>query len=76
MTGKPHADTIDFAQALLDAAPTRLLWGTDWPHVKAQWSIPMPKDADLAELLAVWIPDAEQRRQILVDNPAQLYGFT
>ncbi len=26
-------------------------------------------------LLAVWAPDAAQRRTILVDNPARLYGF-
>jgi 2-pyrone-4,6-dicarboxylate lactonase len=75
MTGAPHQDTNNFAQALLDTAPTRLVWGTDWPHVKAHWGIPMSKDADLAELLAVWIPDAERRRQVLVDNPASLYGF-
>jgi 2-pyrone-4,6-dicarboxylate lactonase len=72
----PHADTMAFAQALLAAAPERLVWGTDWPHVKAQWEIPMPNDGDLADLLANWIPNAGLRHKVMVDNPARLYGFT
>jgi len=71
----PHADTTAFAHALLAAAPARLVWGTDWPHVKASWSIPMPKDADIADLLMTWVPDAALRRQVLVDNAASLYDF-
>ncbi len=71
----PHEDTNVFTQALLDAAPTRLLWGSDWPHVMVKWNIPMPNDAEFVELLARWVPDARLRNQILVDNPAQLYGF-
>jgi hypothetical protein len=29
----------------------------------------------LADLIAEWIPDVDQRRRVLVDNPARLYGF-
>lgn len=36
---------------------------------------PMPNDGDLCDLLAVWVPDAQVRSQILVDNPQRLYGF-
>jgi predicted TIM-barrel fold metal-dependent hydrolase len=71
----PHPDTTAFAHALLAAEPTRLVWGSDWPHVKGEWSIPMPNDADLADLLQTWIPDANLRKQVLVDNAARLYGF-
>jgi predicted TIM-barrel fold metal-dependent hydrolase len=71
----PHADTHAFAQALVEAAPDRLVWGSDWPHVKTEWSIPMPNDGDLADLLALWVPDADIRKRVLVDNPARLYGF-
>ncbi len=71
----PHADTLPFAHALLETAPDRLVWGTDWPHVKTEWTIPMPNDGDLADLLALWVPDADTRRRVLVDNPARLYGF-
>jgi predicted TIM-barrel fold metal-dependent hydrolase len=36
---------------------------------------PMPNDGDLCDLLTSWIPDAALRKQVLVDNPARLYGF-
>jgi 2-pyrone-4,6-dicarboxylate lactonase len=73
--GAPHPDTTPFVHALMDAAPTRVVWGSDWPHVKAAWSVPMPKDADLADLMMEWVPDPALRRQVLVDNAATLYGF-
>ena len=71
----PHADTNAFAAALVDAAPDRLVWGSDWPHVKVTWDTAMPNDGALFDLLATWVPDAEARRKVLVDNPARLYGF-
>ena len=71
----PHSDTVPFAQALLEAAPERLVWGSDWPHVMTQWRIPMPNDADLLDLLMAWAPDEAVRHKILVDNPHALYGF-
>ena len=69
----PHADTDEYAHALIKAAPQQVIWGTDWPHVMVKGV--MPNDGDLADLLAAWIPDAATRRQVLVDNPARLYGF-
>ena len=71
----PHADTNPFAHALVETAPDRLVWGSDWPHVKTEWTIPMPNDGALADLLEAWVPDASVRRRVLVDNPARLYGF-
>jgi 2-pyrone-4,6-dicarboxylate lactonase len=41
----------------------------------AKWSIPMPNDGELADLLLNWIPDAAIRKRVLVDNPSALYGF-
>jgi predicted TIM-barrel fold metal-dependent hydrolase len=35
----------------------------------------MPNDGDLVDLLEDWIPTAETRRKVLVDNPAALYRF-
>jgi predicted TIM-barrel fold metal-dependent hydrolase len=35
----------------------------------------MPNDGDLADVIADWIPDAQLREQVLVRNPAKLYGF-
>jgi predicted TIM-barrel fold metal-dependent hydrolase len=70
----PHADTIPFAHALLDAAPDRIVWGTDWPHVMVKGA--MPNDGDLADMLLEWVPDEGLRERVLVTNPAKLYGFT
>ena len=69
----PHADTNALAHALVAANAERLLWGTDWPHVMVKNA--MPNDGDLCDLLSAWIPDAVTREQVLVKNPAKLYGF-
>lgn len=69
----PYSDITPMAHALVAAAPQRLLWGTDWPHVMMKKR--MPNDADIADLLLDWVPDQAVRRAILVDNPQQLYGF-
>jgi 2-pyrone-4,6-dicarboxylate lactonase len=69
----PYPDTAPFAHALLEANRERVIWGTDWPHVMLKGR--MPNDADLADVLADWIPDAALREQVLVRNPAKLYRF-
>jgi predicted TIM-barrel fold metal-dependent hydrolase len=69
----PHADTVPFAHALLKANTERVIWGTDWPHVMMKGA--MPNDGDLCDLLLQWVPDAAQREQVLVSNPARLYAF-
>ena len=69
----PYYDVVPFAQAVVEAAPERIVWGSDWPHV-VYWKS-MPNDGDLLNELAVWVPDAAVRNRILVDNPARLYGF-
>jgi 2-pyrone-4,6-dicarboxylate lactonase len=69
----PYEDVRPFAQALIDCNPSRIVWGTDWPHVMVKGA--MPNDADLCNLLGDWVGDASLREQILVRNPAQLYGF-
>lgn len=66
------ADVTPYARALLAAAPERCVWGTDWPHPNTAF---MPNDGDLADMLPEWIPDEAQRKKVLVDNPARLYGF-
>lgn len=71
----PHADTDEFAHTLLEAAPDRIVWGTDWPHVATKWAIPMPNDGALADLLLDWIPEAALRSRVLAENPEELYGF-
>lgn len=70
-----HAD-LDPLVARLAGVTDRLLWGTDWPHGSVTFSgAPMPDEGRLLDLLARWFPKAVDRRRILVDNPAHLYGF-
>jgi len=66
------AKVTEWAQALVDAAPDRLVYGSDWPHVATS---PMPDAGVLRNLLATWIPDEETRQKVLADNPARLYQF-
>jgi predicted TIM-barrel fold metal-dependent hydrolase len=75
----PYADVTPFAQALIAAAPDRLVWGSDWPHPAVPGHMPanfvMPNDGDLLDILALWAADAALQKRILVDNPAKLYDF-
>jgi 2-pyrone-4,6-dicarboxylate lactonase len=71
--GPPFHDAIPFAQALINAAPDRILWGTDWPHPNVGKH--MPNDGDLVDMIPLTMPDAAIRQKVLVDNPARLYGF-
>ena len=69
----PYDDVVPFAKAVIDVAPERVLWGTDWPHPNVRH---MPDDGDLLDLLADFAPDERTRNLILVENPARLYDFT
>jgi 2-pyrone-4,6-dicarboxylate lactonase len=69
----PYDDVDALAQALAKTAPERMLWGTDWPHVMLKGA--MPNDGDMCDLIERWVAEAPTRMRILVDNPAELYGF-
>ena len=80
-----YADLAPFVHALVEAAPHRLLWASDWPHTGSSAS----RSGDLSriepfraidaghvlDLLWQWIPDAQAREHVMVRNPARLYGF-
>jgi predicted TIM-barrel fold metal-dependent hydrolase len=70
----PYAPVTSLARALVKHAPERLVWGSDWPHVNMNGRA-MPNDGDLVDLLGEWVADEKLRKQILVDNPAALFGF-
>jgi 2-pyrone-4,6-dicarboxylate lactonase len=71
--GPPFMDAVPFARAILDVAPNRALWGTDWPHPNIKKH--MPNDGDLVDLIPLFMPDATMQQRVLVDNPDRLYGF-
>jgi predicted TIM-barrel fold metal-dependent hydrolase len=72
-TAPGYADTVPFARSLIDVAPQRCLWGSDWPQV-GFWGT-MPNVGDLLDVLNESAPDPATREAILVANPARLYGF-
>ncbi len=69
-----YSDSTAVARAFAAAAPTRMVWGSDWPHPTEKLDN-KPDDALLFDLLTVWVPDEAARKRILVDNPAELYDF-
>jgi len=71
--GYPWEDVIPVIRAFIDAAPDRVLWGSDWPHTFHEDT--PPNDGELYNLLHRATSEAERRR-ILVDNPATLFGFS
>ena len=74
-SGPPRYEDVGaLARALVKAAPQRMLWASNWPHPTAPKEA-FPDDANLLDLLLEWAPDEAVRRRILVDNPAELYGF-
>jgi predicted TIM-barrel fold metal-dependent hydrolase len=79
-------DAIPFIRALAQAAPQRLVWGSDWPnigfHTRQQVhddSLLAHRELDAGELLDLLleaVPDADTRSAILARNPEALYGFS
>lgn len=69
----PHEDMLPMVHAVARARPDRLIWGSNWPHPIYRGA--MPHDADLVDLVPLWVPDAGVQQQMLVANPARLYGF-
>jgi len=69
----PFSDTDPLVKKLVEHAPNRLLWGSDWPH--PQYFKPMPNDVALLDMMLDWVPDEKTRKLIFVDNPAEAFGF-
>ena len=71
--GAPFSDVVRLARSLVEHAPERILWGSDWPHVNLHG--PMPDDGDLVDFIGEIAPDDNTRRLILVENPTKFFGF-
>jgi len=66
------ADVAPMARALIEAAPDRVIWGSDYPHLSFAEKV---GSIELWNLLGKWAPDEAIRRKILVDNPQRLFKF-
>ncbi len=60
-----------FHQALLQANPQRMLWGSDWPHLRVA---PEPDAADLLATFKHWTGSEALVQQVLQTNPTALYA--
>ncbi len=70
--GPNYADVSPIAVAAIRAAPERVVWASNWPHVGVD--VP-PDDQALLNLLSAWSGDQVLSQRILVTNPATLYAF-
>jgi predicted TIM-barrel fold metal-dependent hydrolase len=66
---QPLSTMEQLGQALVQARPDRLLWGSDWPHLPDG----QRDTGELLNLLPTWAPDEHDRHQILVDSPSRLF---
>ncbi len=74
------------ARKLCEANPERIVWGSDWPHTPRHDVRPSrPSEAELPfqdidtkallDLVPRWLGNDALVQQVLVKNPARLYGF-
>ena len=71
--GPPNYEDVGrLARLLAQKFPQRCLWASNWPHPNQN---PVPSSRAMLDLLFDWAPDEKTRHAILVDNPAELYGF-
>ena len=84
LSGTPDADLVDaWAARFIQAAPDHVLWGSDWPHTyresdKKPHEVSRYRDMPaqtLTDAIHRWLPTEALRQQVLVENPARLYGF-
>lgn len=73
--GPPYDDLRPMADALVEARPDRLVWGSNWPHPNHHHG-PMPNDGELLDIFMRWVDDPALRKTIMADNAAKLFGFT
>ena len=69
----PYDDVKPMAQALIEVAPDRIMWGTDWPHPN-KYEV-NPNDGDLVNAFGEWVSDDATRHKIMVETPAAFYRF-
>src|ERR1019366_7243519 len=73
--GERYADIVAMSRAVIDKAPDRIVWGSEWPHAYVYEANAMPNDGDPINMLLDFAPDEVVRNKILVDNPKRLFDF-
>jgi 2-pyrone-4,6-dicarboxylate lactonase len=72
VAGPPgFVDVVPFARRVVERFPTRVFWGTDWPHPNLHDY--MPDDGVIVDFIPGIAPTPELQRKLLVDNPMRLY---
>ncbi len=70
-----YEDVAPLARKLIEYAPERVIWGTNWPHLMCPTAETYPDDVHLLDLVSEWAGSDANRQKLFVDNPAKLYGF-
>ena len=52
--GPPFTDAVPYARRIVETAPDRVIWGTDWPHPNVKV---IPNDGDLVDLVPLFAPE-------------------
>jgi predicted TIM-barrel fold metal-dependent hydrolase len=60
-----------FQQAMIARNPERLVWGSDWPHLRVQ---PAPDTVQLLDMFMEWADSDAEVDRILGANAQRLYG--
>ena len=68
-----YSDMLPIVRAICETRNDCVIWGSNWPH--AGIAVPTPNDADLLDFLLDAVPEENDRRPILSENPAKLYGW-
>jgi 2-pyrone-4,6-dicarboxylate lactonase len=71
--GAPYTDAVALAALLVEHAPERVLWGTDFPHPNIVGDA--PDDGLLTDLIADIAPRREHQDRLLVSNPGTFFDF-
>lgn len=59
-----------FQQLMVAANPERLVWGSDWPHLRVE---PTPDTVQLLDMFLDWAGSEAVVQQVLSKNPDRLY---
>jgi predicted TIM-barrel fold metal-dependent hydrolase len=69
-----YEDVRPFHDAMLNANPDRLIWGSDWPYLRMYDNT--PHVGWLIDKFDAWTGgDETLRRKVFVDNPKNLFKF-